>query len=42
MRALLMLFVAFATLSIAACNTVAGLGQDIAGHAVSDPASGAR
>ena len=44
MRAVLVLFVAFAALSVAACNTIAGMGQDTsaAGHAVTNTANDAK
>ncbi len=44
MRTMLALFVAFAALSVAACNSVVGMGQDAsaAGQAVSQTANGAK
>ena len=43
-RIIITLAVAFVALSIAACNTIAGMGQDAsaAGHAVTDTANGAK
>ncbi|MBE7219228.1 MAG: entericidin A/B family lipoprotein [Caulobacteraceae bacterium] len=40
MRKLLVLAAAFAAVSVAACNTIAGAGRDVssAGHAVTDTA----
>ena len=44
MRAIIVLAVAFAALSVAACNTIAGMGQDTsaAGHAVTNTANDAK
>jgi entericidin B len=44
MRSLLVLAVAFAALSVAGCNTIAGMGQDTtaAGHAVTNTANDAK
>jgi len=44
MRKLIVLLVAAAALSTAACNTVAGAGQDVssAGHAVTNTANDAK
>jgi len=44
MRKLFVLFAAAATLTTAACNTVAGAGKDVsaAGHAVTDTANDAK
>jgi predicted small secreted protein len=44
MRAIVTLAVAFAALSVAACNTIAGMGQDTAavGHAVTNTANDAK
>jgi len=44
MRKLMILAVLAASLSVAACNTVAGAGKDVssAGHAVSDTAQDAK
>jgi entericidin B len=44
MRSLLVLAVAFAALSVAGCNTLAGMGQDTtaAGHAVTNTANDAK
>ncbi len=44
MRTLLVLLAAAAAVSVAACNTVAGAGQDVsaAGHAVTSTANDAK
>jgi len=44
MRKLLILFAAMTALSVAACNTVAGAGEDVssAGHAVTNTADAAK
>ena len=44
MRSLLVLAAAFAALSVAGCNTIAGMGQDTsaAGHAVTNTANDAK
>jgi predicted small secreted protein len=44
MRKLIVLAAAFAVVSVAACNTVAGAGRDVsaAGHAVTDTANDAK
>jgi predicted small secreted protein len=44
MRTLLVIFAAAAAVAVAACNTVAGAGQDVsaAGHAVTDTATDAK
>jgi len=43
-RAIIVLAVAFAALSISACNTIAGVGQDTSavGHAVTNTANDAK
>jgi entericidin B len=44
MRKLIVLLIAAASMSVAACNTVAGAGQDVssAGHAVTNTANDAK
>jgi predicted small secreted protein len=44
MRSLLVLAAAFAAMSVAACNTIAGMGQDTSavGHAVTNTANDAK
>ncbi|HEX4098880.1 MAG TPA: entericidin A/B family lipoprotein [Caulobacteraceae bacterium] len=44
MRQVILLMIAAASLSLAACNTVAGAGKDVssAGHAVTDTADDAK
>jgi predicted small secreted protein len=44
MRKLVVLIIAAASMSVAACNTIAGAGQDVAatGHAVTNTANDAK
>lgn len=44
MRVLIVAFVAAAAMSVAACNTIAGMGQDTSavGHAVTNTADSAK
>jgi predicted small secreted protein len=44
MRKLIVLLVAAASMSVAACNTIAGAGQDVSatGHAVTNTANDAK